>query len=502
MTDDFDEILQRRLGSLGDDVPAAPLPGPAAARARAARRTRHQVTGGVVAGIAVVGAAVFAINPPELTTTPEPDPPVAASTPPATEAPATQASELAAALLTPEDLAGDTATTWTATAAGPEVACDPAGVVDTLSAVTDRAEAGYRADGVGEIRQELVRIGGGVELRPLFDEVDGCLPDPTSGELPQVVDTLRLDGVGDEGFMLRYYADPADPRADAVTVALTRVEDVVSVTTRIEPTENTSGDIDIDTPVRATERVCDTLFGAGCVGDVSTADLTEPGTEPGGEPTGTDTSPADEPTPSTDPEPTDDPTGPGDPTEAPGDLLDLADDPFLTDADLASVGTYTGFTRSSDYEDPEPPAERCIDDLSAVGADTALDMHYFQELGEGSVQEYVLRMPDADSAFRVVSAHTVRPEVCGEVGEQREETVTQPVAVSADGADDALAWSVLNSPTPDNPGSEPSFTGNGMARVGNVVVVVSFRAFGDPSDGDWPGLAAQLLGTALLRAVR
>ncbi|TDD99968.1 hypothetical protein [Jiangella asiatica] len=500
MTDDFDETLERRLASLGGDLPAAPLPGPAAARGRAASRTRHQVTGGIVAGIAVVGAAVLVIDPGDLRTTSDRTPPISASTPGTTETPLTRPDDLAAALLTAEDLAADDArTAWATAEADADVACDPSAVVDTMSSVTDRAEVAFQAEGVGEIRQDLARLGPDASIQPLFDEMVGCLPDRASGEVPQVVDTLQILEVGDDGWMIRYYADPGDPQADAVTVAATQVSDVLSITTRIEPTENTIGDVDIDTPVRATERVCDVLFGTDCVGDPATA---EAGTDsaPTGDPTEAAADPTGDPGGEPD-EPTGDPEEPTE-TETPADLLDLADDPFLTDADLATVGQYTGFTRNPDYEEPAGLGERCIDDLTATDADAALDMNYFQELGEGRMLEYVLRMPDVDSAFRVLAAHTSRPEVCGEVGEQREETVEQPVAVEVDGSDEALSWSVLNSPTPDNPGSEPSFTGNGMARVGNIVVVVSFQAFGDPSDGDWAGLAAQLLGTALERAVR
>lgn len=62
MTDGPDQLHQR-LSNLASDLDGMGLPGPAAARRRAARRTRHQVAGGLLAGVAVVGAGAFAIAP-------------------------------------------------------------------------------------------------------------------------------------------------------------------------------------------------------------------------------------------------------------------------------------------------------------------------------------------------------------------------------------------------------------------------------------------------------
>lgn len=49
-----DDELRQRLFSLGSDLDQVRLPGPRAARKRAAQRTRHQITTGVAAGVAVV----------------------------------------------------------------------------------------------------------------------------------------------------------------------------------------------------------------------------------------------------------------------------------------------------------------------------------------------------------------------------------------------------------------------------------------------------------------
>lgn len=498
MTGQFDDELSRRLAGLSADLDGVQLPGPSAARERAARRTRHQVTGGVLAGVAVVAAGVFVVSPSDISTTPEPAPPASLST--LAPDPTTTAPDLRAALLTPEDIAGDTGVAWAAAdEPGPAIACDPAATLDTMSSILDREQAGF-ASAAGEVRQDLVLFADDTSAAGLADAVAGCLDEENADGPLAVVDTAPLTGVGDEGWITRYYMDPENQQATAAVVAIVRSRDVVSVTVQTEPTASTVGEreLDLAVPVAAARRMCDVLFGDSCVSEPGIEDL--PATDVTGGPTEGPTGEAEEaatgdPTDDAQAEPpADDPTTPAE------DLLQLADDPFLIDDDVTAIGVYTGFTRRPDHDDPEPLAERCLDDLPAYGADPFLTMHYTSDL-EGMLAEYVLRLPDAAAASQVVEAHTTRPDVCGEVAEQREETVSEPVDVDVEGADEAVTWTIDNQPTPDNPGSSGSFTGNGMARVGNVVVVVSFTAMGDPSGGDWSGVAAGLLATALDRAV-
>lgn len=495
MTGDFDDDLRRRLTGLSADLDGVALPGPSAARKRAAKRTRHQVTSGVLAGVAAVAAGVAIISPPDLTTTPDPAPPASLSTPTPTD-PATTTTALAvsAALLTPEDLTDATAVGWEQTdAPGPAVACDPSGTIDTMSALVDRARAGFVSES-GEVRQDLMRFVDGGSAAGLRDELLGCLPERGADTLPWVTDTVRLGGVGDEGWMVRYYADPEDEAAAVATVAIVRSRDVVSVTVETETTADTVDGraLDMDVPVAAAERMCDVLFGDTCVTEPFVEDLTA--TDPGEGPTGDPTGGPDEGT-------TDDPTEPADPTgDAEPEVLSLADDPFLTDDDVAAVGTATGFFRSPESTETTAHQAPCLKDPTAAGADTVDVLGYIHDL-DASLAEWTLQMPDADTAFRVIAAHTALPETCGEVGEDFDQTVGEPVTVEVEGADDAVAWTVETVPNENNAGSSTSFSGIGIARVSNIVVVVSFAAMDDPSGGDWPGVVTPLLATALERAV-
>ncbi|TDC46232.1 hypothetical protein E1212_27320 [Jiangella ureilytica] len=491
MTGDFDDDLTRRLSGLSADLDGVSLAGPSAARARAARRTRHQVTGGVLAGVAAVAAGVAIISPPDLTTTPDPAPPASLSTPATTDPTTTTAVALSAALLTPGDLAPVDAP-WTESRDRTDVVCDPAPVLASLSSTVDRAAVTYAASDGNAVRQDLVRFGAATSADELWTEMRSCLPAQGEGDAPVVTDEYRLSGVGDEGWLIRYYTDPAAEDSDAVTAALVRYQDVVSLTVRTQPRADTVGaELDTDLPVTAARRMCETVFGESCVTEPALEDVT--GAEP-----------IDDPTDAPAGGPTGDPAEPTEPTE-PADepateLLGLADDPFLTDDDVAAVGAAAGFFRSPQSTETAAHQAPCLQDLTAAGATTVSSLGYIHDL-DASLAEWVLLMPDADTAFRLVSAHTVLPDVCGEVGDDREQTVGEAVAVDVDGADDAVAWTVESVPTAENGGSSTSFSGIGIARVGNIAVVVSFAAMDDPSGGDWPGVVTPLLATALERAV-
>lgn len=496
MTDPLDDELRRRLTGLSADLDGVSLPGPSAARRRAAKRTRNQVTGGVLAGVAVVAGGVFAVGPSDLTATPEPAPPASLST--VNPEPTTATPGLDAALLTPADVAGDTGVEWTAAEAGPEIACDPAATIDTMSSILERAQAGFAAE-AGEVRQDLVRFADGGSAAGVADTLLTCLDEESAGDGALFVsDTLALTGVGDEGWITRYYLDPADQQATVAVVAIVRSGDVVSVTVQTETTADTVGDVELDlaVPAAAAARLCDVLFGITCVAEPGTEDLTgadiqpessadAPEGDPTGDPTG---EPSDGPAEEA---PDDEPTTPAE------ELLELAEDPFLTEADVASVGSATGFVRRPEM-DVDFGSAPCLQDPMGFGAITVNGLGYNHDL-DASIFEWVGQLPDADSAFQVVAAHTSLPDVCGEVDADREQTVGEPVAVEVQGADDAVVWTVESVPTADNPGSETSFAGLGVARVGNLVVAVAFNAMGDPSGGDWPGVATGLLASAIQR---
>ncbi|PZF85431.1 hypothetical protein [Jiangella anatolica] len=491
MTGDFDDELRQRLGGLSADLDGVALPGPAAARARAAQRTRHQVTSGVLAGVAAVAAGVLIVNPAPLTTTPEPAPPASRSTEAPTD-PTTTPDDLSPALLTAGDVTDATGQAAAEVTQRSAVDCDPADVLARLSSPLGHAEVTYQAGDIA-VRQDILRFSAAESVTGVWAEIRSCLParGDDDGDAPFVTDDLLIDGVGDEGWLVRYYPDPDTDEGSAVTAALVRYQDVVSLTVRTEPQPD-GPDADIEVPVTAARRMCDALFATSCVTDPVLRDAgpnpeettegptgestNDPGTVPGGEP-----------------------TEPADPTTPAEELLELAEDPFLTDDDVAAVGTATGFVRQPEL-DPDAVWTPCLQNPIDSGAITAVALGYNHDL-DASIVERVALMPDGESAFSYVAAHTTLPEVCGEVGEFREQTVGEPVAVDVDGADDAVAWVVESVPTAENPGSESSFAGIGIARVSNIVVVIGFSAMGDPSGGDWPGTVSGLLATALERAV-
>lgn len=477
MTGDFDDDLRRRLGGLSADLDGVPLPGPTAARERAARRTRHQVAGTVLAGVAAVAAGVAIISPPGLVTTPNPAPPATLSTPmltdPADPADPTDPAEAgldpSAGLLTAGDVAGDTGVEWTETGdPGPEVSCDPSPVVDTMSALRGRAQVAFTSE-AGTVRQDLIRFVDGGSATGVADELFACLDERGADDLPWVASTVGLTGIGDEGWAAQYYEDPTDQQADVATVAIVRSRDVVSITVQTETGADTvggQGALDLAVPIAAAERMCAELYDDTCVSDPSAEDLTG-----------------------------------ADPTEPERELLQLADDPFLADEDVAAVGSATGFFRSTlDPSETTAYQAPCLQDPLDAGADRVLPLGFSHDL-DASLVEWVLQLPTVDSAAQVVAAHLNLPDVCGEVGEDREQTVGDPVGLDVEGADDAVAWTVEGVPTADNAGSSTSFAGIGIARVANLVVVVSFAAMDDPSGGDWPSVVSGLLARAVDRSI-
>lgn len=460
------------------------MAGPAAARRRAAQRTRNQVSGSLVAGVVIVAIGFFGGVLPALPT----DNPIAHTTtePPSRTTPddSRRGGDLRAALMTADDIGNEAGLAWAESAEQlPAGECVPA--VEEVE-VEDQARIDFTAPEDNGVSQHLLRAETTAVAEDLFakirDQVQSCLPE-NQGDLPWTFNIGELAEVGEQGWVASYWTDPEDLDAPTPTVALVRYDNVLSVTVRTEPTSANDGAVDVETPARAAERMCVTLFEADCVGEAQFVDGMG----------GTDDSGSDEP-------------GSGDDTEQPGgpvtDVLDLADDPFLTDNDVNPIGTYKGFTRAGDYTEDDPYTYRCLNDLDDVGADTVVRAAWFQELGEGSVAEFVLRMPDSDSAFRIISTHTILPRQCGDIPDSHEQTVSEPSVVDVDDADEALAWTIEQRALPEDPGSDPGFTGVGMARRANVVVVISFGAFDDPTDGDWSGYAAHTLAQALDRAIR
>ncbi|WP_166356404.1 hypothetical protein [Phytoactinopolyspora limicola] len=517
MTDSFDAHLGRRLNALDSDIADVQMAGPAAARHRATQRTRNHITAGVVAGVAVfaVGFAVVAqpMTPADPDPIARPDP----ATPSPVETPELNVAEdLGPALMTVDDIAGDATLAWAESDADvPLVQCVPD--LD-IFAVADHAGVDFVAAETHNVSHDLLRAPSATAAEDLFDQIrsqiQSCSPSDQT-EPTWVFNMGDLTDIGHEAWLISYWTDPADQQAPTPTIGLVRYDDVVSVTVLVEPTMSNDGSVDIRTPANAAERMCTVLFGTSCVGEPEFDDGVD--TEPGMEDPQQSDADADADNGRPDlgadagvggdgagDEGTVDPGGAdsgGEPTGEPPALLDLADVPFLTDEDVNPVGSYSGFSRIDGYDHPDPYDHRCLIDLDATGADPMVKGHWTHG-GEGSIDQFILRLPDVDSAGRIVTDHTVLPDQCGEIGDTRQQTVHAPTVIAVEGADAALVWTVDDVPLPEDPGSAPSFSGVGVAQVANVVVVIAFGAFGDPTEGDWNTYAAQVLEHAINRATR
>lgn len=263
MSDNLDDSLSRRLSSLESDLAGISLPGPAAARHRAAQRTRHQVTGGVLAGVAAVALGVFTISPPEFVASPEPvDTPSGISTPTAvpttpTESPSTPPVEPepdpdpseaespdgggqngstgndgTSSLVVPPGaligvdylLAEHPGSSWAEVPSGNSwLPCAPA-FADTAAAVS------YEAGGNARFDHTVEPVGpadADERLEGLRQELTDCAD---SGGDHQLMHVWHLTGVGDEGYLMAWSGPPTtEETATFVTASLVRTDGFVTV---------------------------------------------------------------------------------------------------------------------------------------------------------------------------------------------------------------------------------------------------------------------------------
>ncbi|TDC46231.1 hypothetical protein E1212_27310 [Jiangella ureilytica] len=272
------------MSSLETDLAGISLSGPAAARRRAAQRTRHQVTGGVLAGVAAVALGVFAISPPDFVASPEPVGPVTdspttgpttPSEPPSTPPvePTPDPSETGSpdgggqngstgndgtsslmvppdALLTLDDVITETSEGWAEAGAGDSwLPCVP----------------GIPSDGVGiafesaygsRFEQVVDPIAGGAEdrLEDLRAELTECAE---SGDDFHLVQVWSLSGVGDGGYLIVWNGPPTTPdTATYVTASLVRTGDFVSAVFHGGPGQDYNAPAQPRQAVLSAERLC------------------------------------------------------------------------------------------------------------------------------------------------------------------------------------------------------------------------------------------------------
>lgn len=484
MPAEFDD-LSRRLSDLQSDVAHVHMAGPAAARRRGRQRTRSRAVAVALGSAAAVAIGIGALDAlPQTTSTPEPidtPTPQPEPTPNPTRTPdpsptpdESEPDPLAELLLAPSDLAeleshwwGEVewgAVEWTeqtspglleclpaALSAPSGGATPPAMITFAGSEASTRAEERIRRYESADVAEDAVS-----EFRAALGQ---CAADAANVELTR---TWEYDELGDGAFQseLVLPADVPDAAHRALVGAAWTGSTIVLTMTDVHTRDVFNGEADM--LAAAVARVCD----GACVGEL----------------TPRQTYPA--------------------PNSVPDDLL-------LLDEDVNPIGGYDEFARADVRTNPDRYEYFCVPDLviwgiPAVGGEAP---NYYQAEwygpSEGSFHETVIQFPLADTAAAYLADHEALPEQCGEVVETHEQVVNQPTPVQVSGADEALVWTIDERVLPSDPGSEPSFHGVGMARSGNVVVVIGFAAFGDPTaetGGTWADYATQTLALAIARA--
>lgn len=305
MSDSHDDSLSRRLSSLESDLAGISLAGPAAARRRAAQRTRHQVTGGVLAGVTAVALGVLAVSPPEFIASPEPvDSPSETGTPTAVPTPEPTPSTTtpveptpdptgtetpgggdgqdggtggddgggnvaipATALIQPEDFRNEDS--WTpAGTPGDPILCVPESPApdsrgsaradftgrefDTATQFVEVAPAGTAADRLDQLRSEA----------------QGCLDAVTDDET-RLAHIWEVAGAGDETWVMSYIT-PTSLQEESVVnviVGFSRQGDVVSMVAEAVVTNEFYGVGVWESAVGAVGRICTAMFGESCTDD-------------------------------------------------------------------------------------------------------------------------------------------------------------------------------------------------------------------------------------------
>ncbi|WP_157575118.1 hypothetical protein [Jiangella muralis] len=284
MSDSNDDSLSRRLSSLESDLGGVSLPGPAAARRRAAQRTRNQVTGGVLAGVAAVALGVFAVSPPDFVASPDPagpptdsssptTVPTTASPPPTTPPPTTPTSDPTNGE-SPDDGGGqnggsgslvvppgalidleylirgqESPSDWVEVPAGDSwLPCMPAASADA-AAVAFQVEDYYRVEHIVEPAGPDAEA----RLAELRDGITSC----AEGGDHSLLQEWQVTGVGDETYLLAWQGPPdTEDTTTYVEATLTRAGGFVEIVVRGGAGQDYNGIPATDDAVEAASRLC------------------------------------------------------------------------------------------------------------------------------------------------------------------------------------------------------------------------------------------------------
>lgn len=176
-------------------------------------------------------------------------------------------------------------------------------------------------------------------------------------------------------------------------------------------------------------------------------------------------------------------------TDPPPAYSTIAAEPLLTRDDLNPVGRATVADRFETASVVQGLLEvQCLDALPLAQAEARPTG--FWPGDSADVVEVVLQLPAEADARSLVDSHRSLPDHCGRGGAPQQ--VHQPTPVDVEGADEAMTWTIDGTKT---------FGAVGLARTGNVVVVLTLASTSDPLDGGWDTYAARTLALAFDRAV-
>ncbi|WP_052762547.1 hypothetical protein [Jiangella alkaliphila] len=268
------------------------LAGPAAARRRAAQRTRHQVTGGVLAGVTAVALGVLAVSPPEFIASPEPvDSPSETGTPTAVPTPEPTPSTTTPVEPTPDptgtetpggDDGQDGGTGGDDGGGGTSSLAVPPGALIDLEYLTrgeefpsdwvevpagdswlpcmpvagdGAAAAAFAVEPYYRVEHIVEPAGAGAEARlaELRDQITSC----ANGDDHNLIQEWQVGGVGDETYLLVWRGPPSTADTQTyVEASLTRAGGFVDIVVRGGEGQDYNGVAQPNDAVEATSRLC------------------------------------------------------------------------------------------------------------------------------------------------------------------------------------------------------------------------------------------------------
>ncbi|NED99523.1 hypothetical protein [Phytoactinopolyspora halotolerans] len=298
MTDNFDNELQQRLNSLSADTTGTHMPGPHAARRRAAQRTRNQITTGALAGIAVLAIGVIGITQDQMFTAPEPAEPTDTRTP--TVSPTTPDTPdetddatppdgdptppdgggggddipddafMTVEDITPDGEEGDVFPEWTATdARQTPFDCAPVAPDGTDYSAYENDGDGHFLQFIEETEDPVARFS---QIRADLERCVRDLEQSDEDQYTQISQTWNVSGIGDEAWMANYFDQMEQPDdffvANLVSVRMMRTGNYVNVVIQGGPGQDDNANMDTEDSALSGERLC-AAFGTECVGEVA-----------------------------------------------------------------------------------------------------------------------------------------------------------------------------------------------------------------------------------------